>query len=92
MQSDWPRSFSNATQELDFSQPCSFHRFPKATMVYHLKLKNQLKLKLKLNQLKLKKIDVTIFFSKSVLPIYFRSLWACLTKVKEKCMIKLKLP
>ena len=73
MQSDWSRSFSNATQELYFSQPCSFRRFPKATMVYHLKLKNQLKLKLKLNQLKLKKIDVTIFFFKICIADLFQS-------------------
>ena len=78
MQSDWSRAFSIATQELDFSQPSSFHRFPKATMVYHLKLKNH--------------IDGAIFFSKSLLPIYFRALWACLKKVKGKCMINLKLP
>ena len=78
MQSDWSRAFSIATQELDFSQPSSFHKFPKATMVYHSKLKNH--------------IDGAIFFSKSLLPIYFRALWACLKKVKGKCMINLKLP
>ena len=37
MQYDWWRAFSITTQELDFSQPCGFHIFPKATMVYHLK-------------------------------------------------------
>ena len=40
MQSDWYTAFSITTQELDFSQPYGFHRFPKATMVYHLKPKN----------------------------------------------------
>ena len=40
MQSDYSRAFSIMIQELDFSQQCGFYRFPKATMVYHLKLKN----------------------------------------------------
>ena len=35
-------AFSIITQELDFSQPCRFHRFPEATMVYHLKSKNHI--------------------------------------------------
>ena len=77
MQSDWSKPFLMATQELDFSQSCGFHRFPEATMVYHLKQKNH--------------IDGPIFFSKSVMLIYFRALWACLTKPKENFMVKLKL-
>ena len=40
MPSDWSRAFSFATQELDFSQSCGFHRFPKTIMLYHLKPKN----------------------------------------------------
>ena len=40
MQSDWMRAFSVTTQELDFSQPYRFDRFPKAAMVHHLKPKN----------------------------------------------------
>ena len=59
MQSDWSRAFSIATQELDFSQPSSFHRFPKATMVYHLKLKNH--------------IDGAIFFFKISIANLFQS-------------------
>ena len=35
-------AFSIITQELDFSQPCRFHRFSEATMVYHLKPKNHI--------------------------------------------------
>ena len=77
MQPDQSRAFLIATQELDFSQPCGFHRFPEATMVYHLKQKNH--------------IDGPIFFSKSVMLIYFRALWACLTKPKENFTVKLKL-
>ena len=42
MQSDWSIAFSITTQELGFSQPGGFHRFPKATMVYHLKPKNHI--------------------------------------------------
>ena len=34
-------------------------------------------------------IDGLIFFKKSVFPIYFRVLRACLTKPKENYMIKL---
>ena len=60
MQSDWLRAFSITTQELDFSQPYSFYRFPK--VVYHLKPKNH--------------INGPNIFSKSVLPIYFSVLRA----------------
>ena len=35
------------------------------------------------------RIDGPMFFSKSVFPIYFRALRACLTKPKENYMIKL---
>ena len=60
MQSDWSRVYSIITQELDFSQPCGFYRFPK--VMHHLKQKNY--------------IDGTNLFSKSVLPIFFRALRA----------------
>ena len=73
MQSDWSRVFSVTTQELDFSQPCRFNRFSK--VVYHLKLKNH--------------IGGPTLSSKSVLPIFFRALRACLTKPIENYMIKL---
>ena len=64
MQSDWSRVFSITTQELDFSQPCVFHGFSK--VVYHLKPKNY--------------IDGISLSSKSLLPIFFRALKACLTE------------
>ena len=64
MQSDWSRVFSVTTQELDFSQPCVFHGFSK--VVYHLKPKNY--------------IDGISLSSKSLLPIFFRALKACLTE------------
>ena len=73
MQSDWSRTYSITTKELDFSQPCGVYRFSK--VVYHLKPKNH--------------IDGPNLSSKSVLPIYFRALRACLTKPKENYMIKL---
>ena len=53
MQSGWSRAFLFTTQELDFSQPCGFHRFQKTTMVHHLKPKSH--------------TDRPIFFSKSEL-------------------------
>ena len=73
MLSDWYRVFSITTQELDFSQPCGFYRF--SMMVYHLIPKTD--------------IDGPNLFSKSVLPIYFRALRACVTKSKENYMFKL---
>ena len=73
MQSDWSRVFSIATEELDFSQPCRTCRFSK--VVYHLKPKNH--------------INEPNLSSKSVLPIFFRALRACLTKPKENYMIEL---
>ena len=42
MQSDLLRAFLITTQEVDFSQLCSFCRFPKATIVYHLEPKIQI--------------------------------------------------
>ena len=72
-QIDWSRLFSITTQELDFLQPCGFYRF--SNVVYHFKQKNH--------------IDGTNLSSKSVLPISFRALRACLTKPKENYMIKL---
>ena len=73
IQSDRFRAFSVTTQELDFLQPCGFYRYSK--VVYHLKPKNY--------------IDGPNLFSKSVLPIFFRALRACLTKLKENYIIKL---
>ena len=60
VQSDWFRAFSITTKELGFSQPYGFHRFPKETVVYHLKPKNH--------------TDRQNVFSKSVLLIYFRAI------------------
>ena len=75
LKSDWSRVFSVTTQELDFSQPCSFYSFSK--MVYHLKPKNH--------------IDGTNLSSKSGLSIFFSEHlghgW--LNKLKENYMIKL---
>ena len=72
IQSDRSRAFSVTTQELDFSQLCGFYRYSK--VVYHLKPKNY--------------INGPNLFSKSVLPIFFRVLRACLTKLKENYIIK----
>ena len=73
IQSGRSRAYSVTTQELDFSQLCGFYRYSK--VVYHLKPKNY--------------INGPNLFSKSVLPIFFRALRACLTKLKENYIIKL---
>ena len=56
-----------------FSEPCYFYRFSK--VVHRLKPKSLIK--------------ESNLSSKSVLPIFFRALKACLTKPKENFMIKL---
>ena len=67
MQYVWSRVFLITTQQVDFSQSCGFDRF--SNVVYHLKQKNR--------------IDGTNLSWKSVLPIFFRALRSCLTKLKE---------
>ena len=62
MQSDWMRAFSVTTQELDFSQPYRFDRFPKAAIVHHLKPKNHTDEK-----------NITIFFFKICIADLFQS-------------------
>ena len=77
MQCDWSKSFSIATQELDFSQPYDILQIPKGNYAVPFKTK------------KSHRWTNCFFFSKFVLTTCFRAFWACQAKRKENYMIKL---